>query len=69
MSRGNLKIKIKSSVLYFLQLKFKGHCTCKLFELYNLLIQLINDNLDDVTGEVKQKCLQIRDETLKKMKI
>ena len=41
----------------------------ELFELYNLLIQLINDNLDDVTGEVKQKCLQIRDETLKKMKI
>jgi hypothetical protein len=30
------------------------------------LIQFINDNLHDVTGDVKQKFLQIRDETLKK---
>ena len=38
----------------------------ELFELNNSLIQLINTNLGDITGEVKQKCLQIRDETLKK---
>jgi hypothetical protein len=38
----------------------------ELFELNNSLIQLINDNLDDVTGEVKQKCLQIRDVTITK---
>ena len=38
----------------------------ELFELNKYLIQFINDNLHDVTGEVKQKCLQIRDETLKK---
>jgi hypothetical protein len=38
----------------------------ELFELNKYLIQFINDNLHDVTGDVKQKCLQIRDETLKK---
>ena len=39
----------------------------QLVELYNSLIQLINDNLGDVTGEVKKKCLQIRGETLIKI--
>jgi hypothetical protein len=38
----------------------------ELFELNNSLIQLIEENLRDVTGEVKSKCVQIRDETIRK---
>jgi hypothetical protein len=38
----------------------------ELFELNNSLIQLIEENLSDVTGEVINKCVQIRDETLRK---
>ena len=50
------------------KLKKRPIINAELVELYNLLIQLINDNLGYVTGEVKKKCLQIKDETLIKIK-